>query len=822
MPLKKSQLYSSLWQSCDELRGGMDASQYKDYILTLLFVKYVSDKYAGKKYAPIIIPPGGSFSEIARLKGQKDIGEKINIAIEALAQANNLSGVINLADFDDSTKLGSGQEKVDRLSKLIGIFEGIDLRANRAEGDDLLGDAYEYLMRHFAQQSGKSKGQFYTPAEVSRVMARLVLNGKTPEKKNTVYDPTCGSGSLLIRVADAAPNGLTIYGQEIDNATYALARMNTILHGYTGADIRLGNTLANPQFLEDGQLMRFDFVVANPPFSQKNWTNGVNLKQDPHNRFRWGTPPAKNGDYAFLLHILASMKSTGRAAVILPHGVLFRGNAEGNIRKSLVKQGYIEGIIGLPPNLFFGTGIPACIIVLDKEHACERKEIFFIDASKGFMKDGDKNRLRERDIHKIVDVYLHRAEQPGYSRRVTLEEIERNDFNLNIPRYIESAEAEDVHDLSAHLSGGIPDRDLDTLDRYWRVFPNLRARLFAPMRTGYSQLQVESGEIRSLILTDPALKQFEAQVENLWKQWKQDARHKLMAFKAGDKVKPLGESLAEHLLHVFTVVEEQDSTLALMDKYSLYQQVMSYWQETMQDDLYLITEQGWEQAARLRPVEVTEEDGKKKAREKADLTMGKQGYVADLIPPSLLVARYFSDDQHRIEALQSELDDLTARMDALREEQGGEDGLLAEVIENDKISEKRIKARLKELNDPLEDDEERTALKDYLHLLESEARTKKDLKDAQILLNKKLWEKYQNLIEAEIKSLVVDDKWLAVLDAALHAELERIIQNLAARLRQLAERYAEPLPQIEREVESLRQKVREHLRRMGQAWEGRV
>ncbi|MEJ5201491.1 MAG: N-6 DNA methylase, partial [Anaerolineales bacterium] len=486
-----------------------------------------------------------------------------------------------------------------------------------------------------------------------------------------------------------------------------------------------------------------------------------------------------------------------------------------------VKQGYIEGIIGLPPNLFYGTGIPACIIVLDKEHAYERKEIFFIDASKGFVKDGDKNRLRERDIHKIVDVYLRRTEEPGYSRRVSLDEIERNDFNLNIPRYIESAEPEDVHDLTAHLRGGIPDRDLDALERYWKVFPNLRARLFVPLRPGYSQLQVESREIRSLILTDPALKQFEAQVETLWNQWKHATRQKLIDFKAGDKVKPLGEWLSEEILHVFTI-QEQDAALALVDKYDLYQQVMSYWQETMQDDLYLIAEQGWEQAARPRPVEVIEEDGKKKAFEKADLTIGKQGYVADLIPPSLLIARYFSDDQHRIKALQSELDDLTARMDALREEQGGEDGLLAEVIENDKISEKRIKARLKELNDPLEDDEERTALKDYLRLLECEAQTKKALKDAQTRLNENLLEKYQTLTEAEIKTLVVDDKWLGALDAALHAELERIIQNLTTRLRQLAERYAEPLPHIEREVESLRQKVREHLRRMGQTWEEQV
>lgn len=836
MPLKKSQLYASLWQSCDQLRGGMDASQYKDYILTLLFVKYVSDKYAGKKYAPIVIPPGGSFADIARLKGQKEIGEKINKAVQALADANRLSGVINLADFDDSAKLGRGQDKVERLSKLVAIFEAIDLRANRAEGDDLLGDAYEYLMRHFAQQSGKSKGQFYTPAEVSRVMARLVLKDKATTVKNTVYDPTCGSGSLLIRVADATPNGLTIYGQEMDNATYALARMNTILHGYTGADIRQGNTLADPQFIgKDGRLMRFDFVVANPPFSQKNWMNGVNVAQDPYDRFRWGTPPAKNGDYAFLLHILASMNPTGRAAVILPHGVLFRGNAEGDIRRALVQQGYIEGIIGLPPNLFFGTGIPACILILDKEGATERREIFFMDASKGFMKDGDKNRLRERDIHKIVDVYLRAAEEPGYARRVPLEEIARNDFNLNIPRYIESAEADDAHDLAAHLRGGIPDRDLDALQRYWRVFPGLRARLFAPLRPGYSHLRVAAEQIRPLIQANPGRQRFEARVMEVWQRWESAARERLTAFRAGDHVKPLVEALAEALLDAFRA-DAHDATLALIDGYELYQQVKTYCQETLQDDLYLIAEHGWERAARLRPVDVTEENGRLKAREKADLTVGRQGYVADLIPPALLIARYFPDDQRRIEALRTELDDLTARLDSLRDEHGGEDGLLAEALDDGEFSERRIKERLNQLppllqGDPLtraggpgvrgddEDADARALLEDCLRLLTREAQTRRALKDAQTRLTEQLGKKYAALTEAEIKTLVVNDKWLAALRAALYAELARVEQTLAARLRALAERYADPLPRIEREVEALRQQAREHLRRMGQAWE---
>ena len=371
MAIKKNELYSSLWASCDELRGGMDASQYKDYVLTLLFMKYVSDKAKGNPYAMIEVPEGASFDDMVALKGNKEIGEKINKTIRLLAEANDLKGVIDIADFNDEDKLGKGKEMIDRLSKLVAIFEGLDLSANRVDGDDLLGDAYEYLMRHFATESGKSKGQFYTPAEVSRILAKVIGISKQTPQDATVYDPTCGSGSLLLKASDeAGPKGLTIYGQEMDYATSALARMNMILHDNATAKIWKGNTLADPHWKDSNDnLKTFDFAVANPPFSNKNWTSGLDAANDTFDRFVWGTPPEKNGDYAFLLHIIKSLKSTGKGAVILPHGVLFRGNAEARIRENLLKQGYIKGIIGLPANLFYGTGIPACIIVIDKENA---------------------------------------------------------------------------------------------------------------------------------------------------------------------------------------------------------------------------------------------------------------------------------------------------------------------------------------------------------------------------------------------------------------------------------------------------------------------
>jgi type I restriction enzyme M protein len=475
MALKKSQLYSSIWQGCDALRGGMDASQYKDYVLVLLFVRYVSDKYGGQEDEVVVVPKGGSFSDLVKLKGNPNIGEGINKVLSKLAEANGLKGVIDTVNFNDEDKLGKGKEMQDRLSSLVAIFENpeLDFSKNRAEGDDLLGDAYEYLMKNFAVESGKSKGQFYTPAEVSRVMASVIGAQNATGRTQTVYDPTCGSGSLLLKVAAQTPKGIAIYGQELDNATAALARMNMWLHGEPTAEIARGQSaLSNPSFTNGNGLKTFDYAVANPPFSYKAWRTGFDPEHDPYDRFSGYGIPTQNGDYAFLLHMLKSLKSKGKGAIIMPHGVLFRAGAEAEIRTNNVKRGYIKAIIGLPPNLFYGTSIPACVVILDKEDAASRHGIFMIDASKGFMKDGNKNRLREQDIRKIIDVFEQQIELPRYSRFVPNEEIQKHEYNLNIPRYIDSSEPEDSQDIEAHLKGGIPNSDIAVLGKYWAAMPN--------------------------------------------------------------------------------------------------------------------------------------------------------------------------------------------------------------------------------------------------------------------------------------------------------------------------------------------------------------
>ena len=814
MALKKSQLYSSLWQSCDELRGGMDASQYKDYVLTLLFMKYVSDKYAGKPDALIEVPAGGGFADMVKLKGDKEIGDKINKIIGRLADANDLKGVIDQADFNDESKLGAGKEMQDRLSKLVAIFDGLDLRANRAEGDDLLGDAYEYLMRHFATESGKSKGQFYTPAEVSRIMAQVVgIGGTDTRQDQTIYDPTCGSGSLLLKAADEAPRGITIYGQENDVATWALARMNMILHGHPTAELWRGNTLAAPYFKnKDDSLRTFDFAVANPPFSAKAWSNGLDPAHDIFARFEYGIPPAKNGDYAFLLHLITSLKSKGKGAIILPHGVLFRGNKEADIRRNLIQRGLIKGIIGLPANLFYGTGIPACILVVDKENAHARTSIFMVDASKGFLKDGNKNRLRAQDIHKIVDVFNRQIELPRYSRMVPVSEIANpaNDYNLNIPRYIDSSEPEDLHDLDAHLNGGIPNRDVDALGAYWTVFPSLRPALFRDnARAGYSEACLETQQVKATILGHGEFKAFADQVMAVFNKWRMAHDPTLRALTVNDLPKAVIHALSEDLLARF-------ADLPLLSRYDVYQRLMDYWAEVMQDDVYLIAADGWVQAAKPRGII---EDKERKIKEAPDLTLGRKKYKMDLIPPPLIIARHFAAEQGAIDTLRAKQDAAARELEEFVEEHTGEEGLLDDAAnDNGKVTKGGVKDRLDAIEGELESDEEREALTRCMELIDVEAEAGKAVREAQAALDEQVLAKYAKLSEAEIKILVVDDKWFASIQAAINGEVRGLTLQLAGRVKELEDRYARPLPVLDRDVETFGAKVDGHLKKMGLAW----
>ncbi|HZL09519.1 MAG TPA: type I restriction-modification system subunit M [Prolixibacteraceae bacterium] len=821
MAIKKSELYSSLWASCDELRGGMDASEYKDYVLLMLFIKYISDKYAGVPYAPITVPEGASFKDMVALKGKPTIGDDINKKIIGpIEQANKSLGSIKV-DFDNPEKLGTGDEKVKRLSNLIAIFEKPELNFanNKSEGDDILGDAYEYLMRNFATESGKSKGQFYTPAEVSRIMAKIIgINNENSTANTTIYDPTCGSGSLLLKVADEAERKITIYGQEKESATAGLARMNMVLHDCPTALIKCtGNsTLSDPQFTEEnGGLKLFNYIVANPPFSSKNWSNGLDISSetaDKYGRFDgFGVPPDKNGDYAFLLHMIRSLKSNGKAAVILPHGVLFRGNAEAEIRKNLIRKGYIKGIIGLPANLFYGTGIPACLIVIDKENAGNRKAVFMIDAGKGFVKDGPKNRLRDQDIHNIVDVFNKQLEMPKYSRIVPISEIEEKEYNLNIPRYIDSQEEEDIQDIEAHLNGGIPNGDIEALNNYWQVYPGLRNELFAPHeRSGYSRQKIDKTEIKSTIFAHPEFTSYSRKVFEVFESWKHKNISALKSMALGVKPKKLIHELAEDLLGSF-------SNLSLIDRYDVYQHLMSYWSETMQDDVYVISDDGWKTGREVYRITKSNKDKSGKTKEKE--VDGLDGIESKLIKPTLIINRYFLEEKAAIEALESQRENTVVQLEEMVEEHDVEDGLMADAKnDKDKITAASVKDRLKKIKGNRNDAEERKILEAYLKLTDTQAELNRKIKELQKVLETKVWNQYKVLTDDDIKTLVVDDKWMQVLDKAIHTEMQRISQRLTQRIKELADRYDTPMPKLLDKVSLLEERVNAHLAKMGFGW----
>jgi type I restriction enzyme M protein len=911
MAIKKSELYSSIWASCDELRGGMDASQYKDYVLFMLFIKYVSDKYADSDdfAPPVTIPKGSSFKDMLELRGKDDIGDKINTQIiQKLIDANTRLSRSDFPDFNDPNKLGEGKAMIDRLTNLINIFNNptLDFSKNRADHDDILGDAYEYLMQHFAQESGKSKGQFYTPSEVSRILAKVIgINPQNSVAATTAYDPTCGSGSLLLKVANEAGKRITLEGQEMDVTTSGLARMNMILHDFPTATIMAGNTLASPKFLDGNKLRTYDYVVANPPFSEKSWSTGITPSADIYERFKWGEPPAKQGDYAFLMHIIRSMKSTGKGACILPHGVLFRGNAEAGIRKQLIISGILKGVISLPANLFYGTGISACILVLDKENALARKGIFMIDASKGFIKDGNKNRLREQDIYKIVDTFTKQEQLDKFSRMVPLDEIAdpKNDYNLNIPRYIDSTEQEDIQDIDAHLNGGIPIIDVDAMQIFWAVLPSLRNALFEPShRSGYLNAKLDSSEIKPAIHQNTEFSALQKSNTNIFQNWKNKLLPELKGFEKDAKPKLLIDILSESILNEFKAAQ-------LINAFDVYQHLMNYWNETMQDDAYLIAADGWKAETRRVIEEI------KTGKNKGDIK--DKGWTCDLIPKEFIVGRYFKTEHDAIVSKQSELDQINGELEILIEENNSEEGILKDVStkadaenallnsiialwnEDDKIAcnkytstkqeaaeldnkskglkgnlylselrNSKGKLTLKAVKDKLESSsngDEKAILQlfvdtdklqkekskeadelikvielgyikqlsenplperltdlnlvvTYIQYFVKQSLLKSELKKLEEELDELAFAKYPELTEIEVKSIVIEDKWLPAIEVTVKNEMNRISQQLTRRIKELVDRYEMPFPVIEKQVRELEEKVNAHLSKMGFKW----
>jgi len=601
---------------------------------------------------------------------------------------------------------------------------------------------------------------------------------------------------------------MTIYGQEKDNATWALSKMNMILHGNAIADVRKGDTITSPQFVDGQQLDTFDFVVMNPPFSTKSWSNGL---ESEYGRFEFGIPPAKNGDYAFLLHALKSLKSEGKAAIILPHGVLFRGNAEATIRTALIRRGYIKGVIGLPPNLFYGTSIPACIVVLDKQNAQSRTGVFMIDASKGFKKDGNKNRLRSQDIHKIVDVFTNQVDLDGYARMVPLSEItdDKNDYNLNIPRYIDSSEPEDLQDLHAHINGGIPESDIDALERYWDAFSQLRSQLFKANRSGYVDLAVAPDAVQQTVLDSTEFQKFADEAQTLTADWFAAHRTAMASIDATTRPADLIAGVGDDLLTRFEQV-------ALLDAYDVYEQLMSYWHDIMHDDVFLIMNAGWVEASRPRLAII---DKSRKLTEEPDLVIGSgksaKKYKMDLIPPALVVECYFHDDQIELDELQLAATTAVQTVEEYIEEHGVDEGLLSEAInDKGKLSQAAAKAVLKEAR-AANDTETECCAQKAVELLQAEAATKKAAREARTALDMATLIKYGDLDERDVQALVLDSKWAASLIGRIGEATTDLTLSLVARIQQLGDRYAETVEVLDAKAERLEKKVTAHLLEMG-------
>lgn len=454
-----------VWRACDTFRGTIDPSQYKDYILVMLFVKYLSDmrrekldeyttRYSGDAdrieramaRERFVLPEECDFDHLHAMRSESNIGERINIALQKIEDANKgkLEGVFRNIDFNSEANLGETKERNARLKHLLEDFadERLDLRPSKVGARDIIGDVYEFLIGNFASDSGKKGGEFYTPAEVSRLLARIVA----PKAGDRICDPCCGSGSLLIRAArEVGSDNFSAFGQELNGTTWALCRMNMFLHGLDTARIERGDTIRNPKLAEDDKLMRFNVVVANPPFSLDKWGSET-AASDKYKRFWRGTPPKSRGDYAFISHMVETMnESDGRVGVVVPHGVLFRGGSEGLIRQRFIEENLLDGVIGLPTNLFYGVGIPAALMFF-RRHKVDNK-VFFIDASRGFVEGKNQNRLRDEDIETIVSTWNERRDAPKYAHLASSEEIVENEFNLNIPMYVDTFKEEIPVDL---------------------------------------------------------------------------------------------------------------------------------------------------------------------------------------------------------------------------------------------------------------------------------------------------------------------------------------------------------------------------------------
>ncbi|EAD5870110.1 type I restriction-modification system subunit M [Listeria innocua] len=834
-----------LWDGANELRGSMDASRYKDYMLGLMFYKFLSDKTL-ETYKSIAGKGQLSEAELVEeyVKDRAYHGENLDKMIQSVLRyfvlpehlyqtwlkdiaigefeiqkvidsLNNFERTIAVSgDSDDfqglfssstidltDTALGSNlNERSKNIKALIELFQDLNMVA--LQKSDVLGDAYEYLIGQFAMESGKKAGEFYTPRQVSEVMAQIAA--KT-SNITSIYDPTVGSGSLLLTVKkhlkEDVQKDLNYYGQEKNTATYNLTRMNLLLHGVhpEKMSVKNGDTLSedwpeDPSRPAEGVL--FDAVVMNPPYSLANW-NKSNLKvSDPRFEIAGVLPPDSKGDFAFLLHGLYHLGQTGTMAIVLPHGVLFRGGTEGEIRKRLLNKNYIDTIIGLPRNLFTNTGIPVCVLILKKNRAIS-DPVLVIDASRNFIKVGKQNELQEKDIARIVDTYVERAEKAGYSHLATREEIIENDYNMNIPRYVESIDEEIPHDVDAHLYGGIPQANIEKLKTLQTTVKNVLDNALKPVRDGYVQLEKPMDELTNEVLTDKNIiaksaiirEKSETFIELYWKKL-----HEI------NNIVDVNSLMEEMLVKIKELLSSFDG----LDVYDGYQIIAEVWKNSLTHDAELIAGGGFYTIGRTRePNMVTKGSGNKKREE-------QDGWVGAIVPNELIAKRLYSEELQIIEdkkacltAVEVELSEL---VEAAKVEDSEENIALFESLKKnaegepqDSFESKTMKAELKKIT---KESPSYKLLKKVDGLITEKSALGKEIKAKESELKEAIYERILVLTDEEIDELVFE-KWFGTTVEDLVKLIEIPLKKELDIIKELHERYAETLDDIDEESKKL-------------------
>ena len=821
--MNKQQLASKIWESANEMRSKIDANEYKDYILGFIFYKFLSNKivenllkddfdkndfksqlkeenrdlvkYCQNNYG-YFISYDNLFSTWLSKGNDFDVSD-VRDALSAFDRLINKTHQKVYKDIFDTLRTGlsnlgsTSSEQTKAISKLIHLIDEIPMTGK--QDYDVLGFIYEYLISMFAQSAGKKAGEFYTPHEVSLLMSEIIAHHLKDNKKIEIYDPTSGSGSLLINIGKSVAkhiNGkdnIKYYAQELKKNTYNLTRMNLVMRGIKPDNIvtRNADTLEQdwPYIDENNNYapLYVDAVVSNPPYSQK-W-NPENKKLDP--RYAdYGIAPKSKADYAFLLHDLFHVKPDGIMAIVLPHGVLFRGGSEGEIRKNLIEKNNIDAIIGLPANIFFGTGIPTIIMILKQKR--DRDDILIVDASKGFIKDGNKNKLRSSDIKKIVDTVNERKNIEKYSKTVTREEIRENDYNLNIPRYVDSSDPAEEWDLYSLMYGGIPNYEIDKLDKYWNSFPTLKGKIFTAINNSYSSLTRKN--LKEVINSDESIKIFNEKFSNNFADFDQYLYNRIIP-----NINTLNTASEKQLIseELFDRLESNE----LLDKYGAYQLFDDIWQQ-IELDLEIIQTEGEQALTKVNPNMVT----KKKGVENVEV---QEGYIGNIIPFELAQKHYYLAEIKQIEDKETRITELQSLMDELFDSLSEEDRE-SELVNEDKTAFinadvlKYVKTISKEENE--EEDELDTIARKVSNCILEDKVLKKELKTDKANLHLETKELIENLSLEEVYKLL-EDKWISPIVESVNYLVNDTLSSFTKEIMELSNKYDQTLIDIESEIE---------------------